>query len=163
MHQDNDKETPIFSGIVEKLNLLKIGGIDCFEVEVVSLSVLFDRKKKKRSFQNVNMTYAEIAEQILSEYTDGATICTIGEDRVIGTPLIQYKETDWEFLKRIAGHFESVIVPEYKYPYPRVWFGFPNTIDTVEISQQTYTYGRTDDFFKWVECPQATVKMIFTL
>lgn len=142
------EEIPIFSGIVERVKLIRRGGIDYVEAEVVSGTILMDREKKKRSFQDVDKTYEEIVKEIVSEYREGATICTVGEEEKIGVPLIQYNETDWEFLRRISSHFESVIVPEVTQSMPRVWFGFPNTINTVEVDREEYRYGQSGDYFR---------------
>lgn len=147
LHRD-EEEIPIFSGLVERVKLVRRDNIDYVEVEVVSGTILMDREKKKRSFQDVNKTYEDIVKEVVSEYKDGATICTVGIEEKIGIPLIQYNETDWEFLKRISSHFESVIVPEVTQSMPRVWFGFPNTINTVEVDKEEYSYGQSEDYFK---------------
>lgn len=147
LHRD-EEEIPIFSGLVERVKLVRRDNIDYVEVEVVSGTILMDREKKKRSFQDVNKTYEDIVKEVVSEYKDGATICTVGLEEKIGIPLIQYNETDWEFLKRISSHFESVIVPEVTQSMPRVWFGFPNTINTVEVDKEEYSYGQSEDYFK---------------
>ena len=147
LHRD-EEEIPIFSGLVERVKLVRRDNIDYVEVEVVSGTILMDREKKKRSFQDVNKTYEDIVKEVVSEYKDGATICTVGLEEKIGVPLIQYNETDWEFLKRISSHFESVIVPEVTQSMPRVWFGFPNTINTVEVDKEEYSYGQSEDYFK---------------
>ena len=144
---EEDKKNPIFSGFIENVNLVEDKGIDYFEVEVISASILFDRKKRKRSFQNVSMTYEELALQVVSDYDGGATICTVGGDTAIGTPMIQYNETDWEFLKRLASHFDSLIYPEYTHCLPRVWFGFPTQMNMVDISEQNYIYGQDQSYF----------------
>lgn len=147
LHRD-EEEIPIFSGLVERVKLVRRDNIDYVEVEVVSGTILMDREKKKRSFQDVNKTYEDIVKEVVSEYKDGATICTVGLEEKIGVPLIQYNETDWEFLKRISSHFESVIVPEVTQSMPRVWFGFPSTINTVEVDKEEYSYGQSEDYFK---------------
>ena len=147
LHKD-EEEIPIFSGLVERVKLVRRDNIDYVEVEVVSGTILMDREKRKRSFQDVNKTYEDIVKEVVSEYKDGATICTVGIEEKIGIPLIQYNETDWEFLKRISSHFESVIVPEVTQSMPRVWFGFPNTINTVEVDKEEYSYGQSEDYFK---------------
>ena len=144
---EEDKKTPIFSGLIENVNLVEDKGIDYFEIEVISATILFDRKKRKRSFQNVSMTYEQLALQIVSEYDAGATICTVGVGKAIGTPMLQYNETDWEFLKRLSSHFDSPIYPEYTHCMPRVWFGFPNQMSIVDISQHNYIYGQDQSYF----------------
>lgn len=36
---------------------------------------------------------------------------------------MQYKETDWNFMKRLAGYANTMIMPEYTVPGRKVYFG----------------------------------------
>ena len=71
---EEDKNTPIFSGLVENVNLVEDKGIDYFEIEVISATILFDRKKRKRSFQNVSMTYEQAHAAANLDYNWGDAI-----------------------------------------------------------------------------------------
>ena len=143
-----DRDIPIFGGLVESVELIIRDNIYYVKIKSISATILMDRDRKKRSFQNVGKTYEEIVYEIISEYIDGAVICTVGTEKEIGKPLIQYNETDWEFIKRLASHFDSVITPEITQIMPRVWFGFPNTIREVEIDREEYIYGQSEDYYK---------------
>ncbi len=66
-------------------------------------------KEKSRSFQNVNMTYDDLIGTILKDYSGFNFTQCIGEGQAIGKPLFQYKETDWNFLKRIASELKSEV------------------------------------------------------
>lgn len=86
----------------------------------------------KAYFMYITKTYEEIAKEILKEYS-GAVIATVGEKVPIEKPLIQYKETDREFLKRITSHFENIIYPEYKQAKSNIYMGYcvaVNALDT---------------------------------
>ena len=61
-----------------------------------------DQVKRCRSFQDVGQTYSEVAQRVASGHPNGAVIPTVGLDKPLGVPVIQYRETDWEFLKRMA-------------------------------------------------------------
>lgn len=142
------RDIPLFSGIVENVELEIRNSIYYARIKSASATILMDRVRKKRSFQSVGSTYEEIVDSIVREYKNGATICTVGSEESIGKPLIQYNETDWEFLKRLASHFDSVIVPEITQMMPRVWFGFPNTINMVEIDEYEYIYGQDTGYYE---------------
>lgn len=43
----------------------------------------------------------------------------------MGKCIIQYDETDWQFLKRMASHFGAVLLPEAAADMPKFWFGMP--------------------------------------
>ena len=147
LYSTTDHESPIYCGLIEMVSLFRQDDIDYFEISVVSGSKLMDKIKKKRSFQDVQMTYEELVTQIVNEYPDGATICTVGQTQKIGIPLVQYDETDWEFLKRLASHFDGVIVPETTECLPRLWFGFPEKTAEAEFDTDSYTWGQTEDFY----------------
>ena len=142
------RDIPLFSGIVENVELEIRNSIYYARIKSASATILMDRVRKKRSFQSVGSTYEEIVDSIVREYKNGATICTVGSEESIVKPLIQYNETDWEFLKRLASHFDSVIVPEITQMMPRVWFGFPNTINMVEIDEYEYIYGQDTGYYE---------------
>ena len=142
------RDIPLFSGVVENVELEIKNSIYYARIKSASATILMDRVRKKRSFQSVGSTYEEIVDSIVREYKNGATICTVGSEESIGKPLIQYNETDWEFLKRLASHFDSVIVPEITQMMPRVWFGFPNTINMVEIDEYEYIYGQDTGYYE---------------
>ncbi len=138
----------IFKGLIQVVKIKTEGKINYLQIEVLSTSILMDRVKKSRSFQKVEMTYEQIALHIVSEYTKGATIATVGENTTLDVPLIQYSETDWEFLRRLTSHFESVIVPETTEIKPRVWFGFPNDTKKIVVDTDAYKIGETDGYYE---------------
>ena len=48
------------------------------------------------------MTYNELINNMLTYYSGYGFIKNVGKGQEIGKPLFQYKETDWNFLKRIG-------------------------------------------------------------
>ena len=147
LYSSEDAGNAIYCGLIESVSLLRLDDIDYFEISVVSASKLMDTVKKKRSFQDVEMTYEALVKQIVDEYEDGATNCSVGQSETIGIPLVQYNETDWEFLKRIASHFEGVLVADTTEAKPRIFFGFPEKSAEAEIDTDEYTWGQTEDFY----------------
>ena len=76
------------------------------EITAISKSVLLDRIPRYRSFQDPTLTYLAIAEEINGNYgTNDGKIVNVGEDmQTVPRMTIQYNETDWEYLKRIASY-----------------------------------------------------------
>ena len=167
---ESGAEKCLFAGVIREAELVQIGGYNRFHVELLSGTCLMDREVRSRSFQDVGRTYSQVAQQVCSEYSGGAAICTVGEDRTLGQPVIQYRETDWEFLMRMASHCGGVLVPETHRGLPRLWFGFPDRSFTCEFPEDTYTsgisqryyelggsavgYSKADFFYYDVESPQ---------
>ena len=84
-------------------------------MRLISNSVLFDLKKKKATFQDISLTYAQIADYVSKR--EGENI-QLGKELDVPTKhvLYQYEETSWEFLKRIASMAGTYVIPTYKNP-----------------------------------------------
>ena len=101
----NDK---IFlNGIIDdiKLSEIKTGSL-VVEITCISKSIILDRIPRYRSFQDPSLTYSAITEEINKNYgANGEKIISVGEDmKEVPRMTIQYNETDWEYLKRIASY-----------------------------------------------------------
>ncbi|OBY76477.1 hypothetical protein BBG47_26890 [Paenibacillus sp. KS1] len=94
-----------FRGVVTQVSLKSVRGIYYLTAHAVSHSYLLDIEKKKRSFQNPNMSYAGLVRSVLSDYAGSDFIHCASEDEVLDTLAMQYEETDWQFLKRMASPF----------------------------------------------------------
>ncbi len=101
----------IFCGYLTELQDKVCNGVHTLEVEVTSYSLKLDLVKKSRFFQDVGMSYAEVAEHVLSDYTGAVTVWENSGECGIGYPVFQYGETDWEFIKRIASVSNQGIIP----------------------------------------------------
>ena len=94
------------------------------DVQAVSGTILLDQKKCNRVFQKKAQTYMGIANTITADTEHSACILP-GSDMQTGGTLIQYQETDWNFLKRMASQLGLSLVPDTSYYYPRFYLGLP--------------------------------------
>ncbi|MBG9795721.1 hypothetical protein ABD76_25985, partial [Paenibacillus dendritiformis] len=115
----------LFHGIVTRLSVHCIRGVYTFELEAASHSYQMDIQIKKRSYQDIHRTYADLVTTMIRKYKYGDAIDTVTNDAELGTFVLQYEETDWAFLKRLASRFGSVLVPEVTAASPKVFFGLP--------------------------------------
>lgn len=69
-------------------------------------------------------TYMGIANTVTADTEHSACILP-GSDMQTGGTLIQYQETDWNFLKRMASQLGLPLVPDISYYYPRFYLGLP--------------------------------------
>ncbi len=90
----------LFCGLVETFDWKYSHGVTHMMVKAISASVQLDEKKTSCTFQNSNKTYAEVARD-MSNLVNGKVISTTGNEK-IEKPVICYKETIWEFEKRMA-------------------------------------------------------------
>lgn len=100
----------LFTGLIEKVE----SSGSFLTLEAKSFSILLDREKRKRSFQDVKKTYQDILDVIEKEgqYEKFNFVLSEKSNKTIDNLLIQYNETDWEFLRRISSHFNEGIVIE---------------------------------------------------
>ncbi|ANF97582.1 contractile injection system protein, VgrG/Pvc8 family [Paenibacillus bovis] len=129
----------LFHGRITRFTVHCIRSIYTFELEAISQSGQMDMERKWRSFQHTEQTYADLVATVVREYTYGDAIDTIANATTLGGLILQYDETDWQFLKRLASRFGSVLVPEITAASPKVFFGMPEG--------KSYTLGE-DTFYR---------------
>ena len=91
----------IFVGVPIKVQMSHIGMFFRLTIQLYSVTILLDLKKKSRSFQNISMTYRELIAGIVKEYS-GLVKDLASNGKKLKGPYIQYEETDWEFLLRMS-------------------------------------------------------------
>lgn len=100
-------ERILFSGVVESLELTREGRYAVLYLKAVSHTWKMDIQKRSRSFQDISMTYREVAETVTREY--GASLTWDAPDRHLECPLVQHRETDYQFLTRLLSHLQEGI------------------------------------------------------
>ena len=114
----------LFSGYPEKVEIKEERGYRIADIQAVSGTILLDQKKSNRVFQKKVQTHMGIASAVTAD-TDHSACILPGSDMRTGGTLIQYQETDWRFLKRMASQLGLPLVPDTSYYYPRFYLGLP--------------------------------------
>ena len=109
---DKDVKRRVFSGIVDYFEILDYGSYGCkILMRAFSKSVLFDRKneKKYRVFQDRNLMFSDIIDEINKDYADKKLEIKYSDiaKKQIGSLIVQFDETDWEFLIRLASQLKT--------------------------------------------------------
>jgi len=133
--QTGMSEEILFSGFVQYIKVDK-GIID---ILLISATALLDRQKKSRSFQNINCTYKQVINAVMSMYENFNITCNL-HDAVIPFALIQYQETDWEFIMRIASLCNGYLYPDVCSYKPHFYCGLPqeNAVMIQNILEKTW-------------------------
>ena len=124
MWEEGNRTEALFCGYPQRTEIMAEQGWRIAEIEAVSGTVLLDMEKRSRVFQESNQTYLGIVSAVTAETGHSACILA-GDDRETGGTLIQYEETDWKFLKRMASQMGLPLVPDTGYYYPRFYIGLP--------------------------------------
>jgi len=120
----NRNQPTIFMGMVQTIQIKHLSGIYHLEILAISNSFMLDVKRMRRSFQDSNMQYRDMIKEIIGVY-EGSDFLYRTIDSPLGAFTMQYEETDWEFLKRMASRFNAGLVPDYHFNSPKFTFGIP--------------------------------------
>lgn len=116
---------PLFCGRLRWIEQQQVKGDHRLTLELVSGTSLLDQKRKSHSYQDIAMSYGKLLDQAARQ-AGGMVLYPAGlEDIAIGFPKIQYEETDWEFLKRMASHLGLSLYPQVEQPKAGLWVGLP--------------------------------------
>ncbi|MEY8356562.1 contractile injection system protein, VgrG/Pvc8 family [Lachnospiraceae bacterium 54-53] len=127
---------PVFSGILTAVSVEGEGETVRIFAEAKSRSILMDQKKRSRSFQDTAMTYGQLFQAVMSEYPGSDIKLSVG-DRPLGEIVVQYRETDWEFLKRMLSMLNAVLVCRPGAEAIKLYGGVP------EIPWEKWDYEKT--------------------
>lgn len=133
------KEQVFFKGVVRSIASKNVGGLRTLTIEAASRSWLLDTQEHTRTFQYEEQTYKDVAE-FIKEKNDAAFIYTRGITEKTGEIIVQYEETDWNFLKRIASQINTVIVPDIENDNIALCFGMPEKTDSYTAAPPTYDF-----------------------
>lgn len=112
LKDDEGNTVVLFNGYVTKIGIKANNDVRTVEVEALSKTFLMDIRKLSGSYQNENLSYGDIFKQKNSGYGDVVMVDNITNGAKIDGFIVQHKETDWKFLKRLSSYFNVALVPE---------------------------------------------------
>lgn len=136
---EDGSEYLLCCGVAQDIQIQREGDLRRLSVEAVSGTYYEDLVKYVRVFQDSSSTYDVVLKHNEKNYQDAGHSMMIGNGSTIGDLVVQYRETDWEFARRMASHFNSVVVPAYRTKGIHYYFGFPDGKQNIELSKHTYT------------------------
>lgn len=131
--EENGEEKVLFQGIVTGFRLGSVNGYKTLSLELKSATYLMDTSRHIRAFQDKEADYADLIAELMKGYENANYLMKEAHSK-IQEFILQYQETDWEFIKRLAGRKQSFIVPADLYPGVRFYFGMP-VQDVHDISE----------------------------
>lgn len=135
---DEGESKQIYCGILEDMKIQHENDLCLMEMRIVPYTYLMDLKPERRSFQIPSMTYQNVLDCIAARYTGGNVLMNIGAGAAIGEPIVQYQETDWEFIKRLASHFNAVVVPSHVTSGAKMYFGLVEWTGATKLFPASY-------------------------
>ncbi|TCO68073.1 type VI secretion system Vgr family protein [Marinisporobacter balticus] len=132
------REVPIFQGKIINVKMDYHGKLHVLELSCISFTQDFDIKKNSRTFCDLDLTYKEVIKNVLSTYPKKDFQDMVTKNQKIDHFLLQYEETDWAFIKRLATHFEALLLPDAGANFGRMYFGLPRLNNNIEIHKKDY-------------------------
>ncbi|KQO06238.1 contractile injection system protein, VgrG/Pvc8 family [Paenibacillus sp. Leaf72] len=126
-YENSESNRKIFHGIIIHMDAeaqgIEAGAVHYLTIEALSHTYLMDIVTKQRSFQNMNMTYEQLIKEVLEDYpkSDFLHYGTAG-DTLNGITL-QYQETDWSFIKRMASRLYIPLIAHSTFNSPKFVLG----------------------------------------
>jgi hypothetical protein len=122
---DEDEKSIIFNGLIQSVRTTNVNGVYYLEIDAVTSSFMLDIEEKSRSFQDTEMTYYDVIEEILKYYNGLGYGRHMDKSQKIGKPLFQYKETDYNFIKRLASELGIDMISDIMKFSNTFYFGRP--------------------------------------
>ncbi len=132
----------LFKGTVTELEIRFSSGNYHMIVKGLSHSYKMDKVVRSRSFQNQDMTYTEMIREVIGEYAQSDFIDLAAGSRALNEFTLQYRETDWQFLRRLASRFYTGLVADVTSDKPRFWFGISRGEVKGTLKGSNYLTGR---------------------
>ena len=121
-----NQERILFYGVLEKVHLDVQNQTCMAELCLCSGTRLMDVDKHTRSFQEGKLLYSELLDVCNRGYENAAKIMAEGKGKAIGRFLMQYRETDWEFIKRLAAMNHTTVFADCLTKGEKYHFGIPD-------------------------------------
>ena len=150
----------MFFGIIKGCDIQSNGDVHELSLDIVSQSITMEKKEHFRTFQKTSTSYNEILELIVKEYDKGAFINAAKKQGMVNGFSCQYRENDWEYIKRLAGNNEDVIYPDYMTEGVRFFRGVPNGRDVGEIKSEYYEFGTVEKEYLGIPLEDVTYKLV---
>lgn len=135
---ENNESINLFCGVVLNLQIQVDGNLRLMTVTAISSSYRMDLVRRTRVFQNPSMQYATILKYLDKDYPQSSHLMSVN-DMSTGGIIVQYNETDWAFINRLATHFSSVVVPVYNRSGTNYYFGTPLGVSRALDAKGSYT------------------------
>lgn len=119
---DESESTPLFKGVVMNVEVKVVNSVYSISVEAVSNTYALDIALQSKSFQDKGMTYESLVKKVVAT-SNGDFMDIASGGKSIEKFTMQYQETDWEFLKRMASRFNTGLVSHCISDKPKFYFG----------------------------------------
>lgn len=126
LEMEDGSEKYLFRGVVEQASIQNEGKVKKLTVKAASHTIKLDTDKRLRVFQDTEKTYQSVTRYITAKYPEKTGVIYVPEaQKGLKELVVQYQETDWEFLKRLGSRLGLGLIADIQNAYPCFYFGLP--------------------------------------
>lgn len=118
----------LFKGYIEDAKIIQQRNEHVLELALMTTSIKLDKTLRSYSFQKDSLTIEDVIKEVVS---DDSGICEYIDSKVksekINKPIIRYKESGWEFVKRIASRYWLPVFVDETADKPTVKLGIKSS------------------------------------
>ncbi|MCL1989643.1 MAG: phage late control D family protein [Defluviitaleaceae bacterium] len=138
-YKREDRRNWLFCGVITMSKVVFETDVHLVEIEAKSNTYLLDIEQKSRSFQDRNQDVHQLIEAVLVDYETPFLTIELPH-QPINQIRIQYQETDYQFIKRIASLFNQGIVANVQVPSIGLSVGMRQNRHGVEVDFKKVTF-----------------------
>ena len=136
--KDGEQAKTLFHGMLTSISVQYVQGVRRLMIEAGSSTLWMDMVKQTRSFQDEQRTYLQLFKQLLGSYSPASLRDEASTGKETGGLLMQYQETDWCFMKRLASHFQAPLIPGSAREGIQLYVGLPEGGEPLELQEHNY-------------------------
>jgi len=126
LKDEDEQEKTIFIGIMSNVKVTKTKQVYYNVILTLkSTTYLLDYKWVWRSFQNKDNPYENLFDEVIkTDYPESVVFDYASNGALQEESIIQYMETNWQFMKRLASKLGAMLLPNVKTEYPNICVGY---------------------------------------
>ena len=135
---ENDEEIILFQGVLTNLTVDSIHQHHTMSIEIKTGTYLLDQTLHTRTFQPDGMTFQNVINTCI-QAAGGQFIMRERQGATTGQLTVQYQESDFAFISRLAHRLGVVVLPEIKTQGKRVLLGLVQNAREGVLISDSYT------------------------
>ncbi|MCI9072661.1 MAG: hypothetical protein HFH80_07615, partial [Lachnospiraceae bacterium] len=149
---EEGREKLLFAGKIVDVKMVKDRGLCGLKVKALSYTMDWGLVPVSQSFLNLDATYRQVMDKVLENQPDAEIKDCVTKGAVIPDFLLQYEESDWDFLVRLASSFGTFLVPDCRSDHGRAYFGIPDLGDEYVLDVEDYQETKDMDGYYRIGC-----------
>lgn len=129
----------LYAGKITDAKMEQDRSLHLLQLEAASYTMEWGLAPVSQSFLNLDTTYRQVMDKVLKNQKDAEILDCATKGAVIPDFLLQYEESDWNFLVRLASHFHTFMVPDCRAAHGRAYFGIPDLGEEYVLSDEEFT------------------------